>query len=135
MYSVLVVDDEPAIRFIVRMLLEEEGFQVETASSAQEALEILGHKKFDGVVTDIRMETPSAGFDVVRAAKALPHPPVVVVMTAFPVLHQVWKGAGADDLMVKGNDQRSVAEVLKQLLTAHESATDVPVRKKKVVNE
>jgi len=135
MYSVLVVDDESAITFILRMLLEEEGFQVETASSAREAIEILGHKKFDGVVTDIRMETPSAGFDVVRAAKALIHPPVVVIMTAFPVLPQVWKSTGADDLMVKGNDQRSVAGVLKQLLALREGASEAPVRKKKVVNE
>jgi hypothetical protein len=56
-------------------------------------------------------------------------------MTAFPVLPQVWKSAGADDLMVKGTDQRSVAAILKPLLLAHESATDVAVRKKKVVNE
>lgn len=134
MYSALVVDDEPAIVFILRMLLEEAGFAVESASSAQEAIEILERKKFDAVVTDIRMETPSAGFEVVRVAKGLHDPPVVVVMTAFPVLPQVWKSAGADDLMVKGNDQRSVVEVLKGLLMARESSR-APVTKKKIVNE
>ena len=134
MYSVLVVDDEPAIIFILRMLLEDAGFTVDAASSGREAIDILGKKKFDAVVTDIRMETQSAGFDVVRVAKELGEPPVVVVMTAFPVLPQVWKSAGADDFMVKGSDQRSVAEVLKGLLAGREGAA-APARKKRIMNE
>lgn len=130
MYSVLVVDDEPAIIFILRMLLEDAGFEVDAANSAKEAIGILGQKKFDAVVTDIRMETQSAGFDVVREAKELQDPPIVVVMTAFPVLPQVWKSAGADDFMVKGSDQRSVAEVLKELLAGREGAAARASKKK-----
>jgi DNA-binding NtrC family response regulator len=135
-YSVLVVDDEPAITFILRMMLEDEGFAVETASCAREAIVKLGEKKFDAVVSDIRMETPTSGFDVLRAAKELKGPPIVVFMTAFPVVPQVWKEAGADELLVKGQDPRPIGDVLEELLSrSRSSARPVAPKKKKVVNE
>jgi|SRR5215472_11617673 len=116
MYSVLIVDDEPAILFIFRTLLEDAGFTVDTASSAREALETMSERAFDVVVTDIRMETPSAGFDVLRFAKQLPQQPLVVIVTAFPVPSREWQAAGADELMVKGADTRNLVTLLEHLL-------------------
>jgi two-component system NtrC family sensor kinase len=52
---ILVVDDEVHIRDILQEYLAEENFQVETASDGFAALELLGRKTFDLIITDIKM--------------------------------------------------------------------------------
>ncbi|MEX2238175.1 MAG: response regulator [Dehalococcoidia bacterium] len=52
---VLVVDDEPAIREVLREMLSAEGYVVEVAGSGGEALTKLSHRRFDLVITDIKM--------------------------------------------------------------------------------
>lgn len=54
MHKLLIVDDEPEILKSLKRLLYKE-FEVETSSSALEALEILSHQKVDIVLSDIRM--------------------------------------------------------------------------------
>jgi|SRR5450830_1003495 len=53
--SILVVDDDEAIRQMVGTLLVEEGFQVEMAQNGEEAMKMVGQKLFDLVVLDILM--------------------------------------------------------------------------------
>jgi ActR/RegA family two-component response regulator len=51
------------------------GFEVETAFSAREGVQKLDAAVFHMVITDMRMETESAGFDVIRAANKKPYKP------------------------------------------------------------
>ncbi len=53
--SCLVVDDEPALLALVSEVLTEAGLHVETAASGLEALELMGGRAFDLVVSDVRM--------------------------------------------------------------------------------
>jgi len=53
--SVLVVDDEPAIRLAVSSFLRGEGHAVETVGSGAEALERLGQRHYDAMLLDLRM--------------------------------------------------------------------------------
>ena len=53
--TILIVDDEPDLREILQLELEDEGYQTELASQAHEALEILATKNIDLIVSDIRM--------------------------------------------------------------------------------
>jgi CheY-like chemotaxis protein len=82
---VLIAEDDRAIRECFTAILALEGVAVTACSSAYEACQQLANEAYDLVITDMRMETPTAGWSVVRAAKALPHPPNVAVMTAFPI--------------------------------------------------
>ena len=52
---ILVVDDEAGIRELLSMELESHGYQVQTASNGEEALERLRAQKFDLVITDMMM--------------------------------------------------------------------------------
>jgi DNA-binding response OmpR family regulator len=119
MLRILIVDDEPAILGLLRSVLELSSFEVETARSAAEAKAILSEKSFAIVMTDMRMETPTAGFDVVRAARQLRPRPAIAILTAFPISSAEWRPSGADMLMVKGSDIMSLPEKLTALIKAH----------------
>jgi CheY-like chemotaxis protein len=82
--KMLVVDDEPNVCFTLKLIFEQEGFAVATAASASEAIKALNNgQRFDLVVTDLHMEREDAGFDVVRVAKKLKPPPIVIVVTGY----------------------------------------------------
>ena len=53
--KVLVVDDEVNIREALASILENEGYQVKSSASAEEAMAILGQDYFQVVVSDMRM--------------------------------------------------------------------------------
>ncbi len=122
MFKTLLVDDEESILRFLALVLKEAGFEVVTATSAQLATSILEQgEKFDIIVTDLRMESPLAGFQVVKVAnKAVPRP-IIVVLTAFPVPPADWRNAGADALYMKGNNTMMLPEQLKELLKRHVS--------------
>ena len=79
---ILVVDDEPLVCDAVKMMLTFDGHDVETASSAKEALAKFGVGRYDLVITDYAM--PSMKGDELAAAikKIIPNQPVVMV-TAY----------------------------------------------------
>ena len=69
--SVLVVDDEPETRDLVRYLLEQCEARVVTAGSAEEALEELLRERFDVLVSDIGMPDQD-GYALIKRVRALP---------------------------------------------------------------
>jgi len=116
MIRTLLVDDDDAIVQLFRTVLELNGFQVDTASSAVDAIQQIGRSAYEVIITDLRMETSTAGFDVVRVAVKLDPRPLVVVVTAFPVPASEWRKTGADALYVKGANTMALPEQLKELL-------------------
>ena len=80
--TVLVVDDEPAMREMLVSLLEEEGIRARPAASADEALEITRETDFDAVVSDIRMPGRDGAALLAELRQTRPETPVIL-MTAF----------------------------------------------------
>ena len=117
MCRVLLVDDEEAIRKLLSSVLEMADFKVTTAGSAREGIQKLGTEAFDLVLTDLRMETPLAGYDVVKAARNLSERPVSVIVTAFPIPPSEWRSVGADALFTKGMETIHMADQLKKLMS------------------
>jgi two-component system response regulator PilR (NtrC family) len=100
--QILVVDDEAAQREILRTILVAEGYQVEVAKSAGEALEKGGRKRFDLVLTDLRM--PGAGgLSLVRELSREDPPTLVIIMTGFGSLDSAEQAMkqGAFDYLTK----------------------------------
>src|ERR1700739_4614972 len=118
MIRILVVDDERAILGMLKLVLESSSLQLDTASSASQAQACLEEKQYDIVLTDMCMETPTAGYDVIRAARQLQPRPVVAILTAFPIASAEWKQSGADALLIKGSEVLRLPETLLSLRKA-----------------
>ncbi len=117
---ILLVDDELAILLTLKAILEMNGFEVETASSGQEAIAKLKAAVFHMVITDMRMETETAGYDVIRAAKQQSYNPATSILTAYPSLGSEWKSRGAQSLLVKPVNTQDLLRQIEALLISHE---------------
>ncbi|MEN8199180.1 MAG: sigma-54 dependent transcriptional regulator [Thermodesulfobacteriota bacterium] len=82
MTSILVVDDERSMRDFLKILLVKEGYQVETASNGNQALETLENHGVDLVISDIRMDGMD-GLELLSAVKEKYHSLPVIMITAF----------------------------------------------------
>ena len=102
---------------MLKAAFETNGYSVVSAASAAEAVATLAARSFDAVITDMKMESDSAGFDVVRAARALANPPAVLILTAFPILARDWHAAGADALLSKPSNITQLLDTVAELVS------------------
>lgn len=117
---ILLVDDEPAILLTLKAILEIDGFEVETAASAREAQGKLKHGPFHMVITDMRMETETAGYDVIQAAKKADYSPATAILTAYPMLGSQVPREEVGSLLVKPLNTNDLLRQIEALLIAHE---------------
>lgn len=103
--DLLVVDDESSILSLCRRGINPDEITVHTASSGKEALEILGNKKIDILLTDLVME-PVNGLTLTKQVRKQ-YPDVdILIMTGFPTIDSVVNGLklGAYDYIIKPLD-------------------------------
>ncbi len=116
----LVVDDSVTTRTLIQGILEADGFDVETASDGQNALEQLKNASFDLVVSDVDMPRVN-GFELteaIRQSKDFANMPIVLV-TARGTDDDKARGvaSGANAYIVKsGFDQSNLLATIRQLL-------------------
>ena len=79
---ILVVDDEVSMTDFLRLLLEEEGYDVSVASSMTEGRAQIGSQNFDLVLCDIMMPDGN-GLDLLKEVKARDTRSSVIMMTAY----------------------------------------------------
>ncbi|TYP00231.1 response regulator receiver domain-containing protein [Geothermobacter ehrlichii] len=80
--QILVVDDEESIRFTFKYLLGDQGYQVETACSPEEALERISQREFDLIFLDLLLGLHSGLTLLKDIRQQLPNTPVVMVTGA-----------------------------------------------------
>jgi DNA-binding response OmpR family regulator len=117
---ILLVDDELAILLTLKAVLELQGFEVETASSAREAKSKLRAHSYHMVITDMRMENDRAGLEVVCAAREAEYSPAIAMLTAFPLPGEEWQNEGADQMLVKPMNTHDLLVQIEALLVTHE---------------
>src|SRR5687767_8199753 len=79
---ILVVDDEPSMRDMLRIVLRRDGYDVVVAENGREALGVLERERVDLLLSDIRMADLS-GVDVLRAARQMNRDIIAFMMTAY----------------------------------------------------
>ena len=103
-HRILVVDDEPDTRFILKAALTHEGYDVSLASNGQEAFTLLEESVPDVILLDVMMPGMT-GFEVCQLLKTdsrWQHIPIILV-TALAGKRDLARGleAGADDFVHK----------------------------------
>ncbi len=114
---ILAVDDQRYFRELIEGMLEEEGFEVETASSGEEALHLIEHGDFDVVLTDLVMPGMEGSELVHRIMERDPGQRVVVVTGVVDVKTAVdAMKLGATDYLLKPFDRRTLTVTLETIL-------------------
>ena len=80
--SILVVDDDAAIRRLLHRIAVRAGFEVGEAKDGVEALEVLAGRSYDIVIVDLMMPRLS-GYELVQKISALTPRPIIIVATAL----------------------------------------------------
>ena len=84
-YKVLIVDDEPYVARVLKLVLQKEGYQVTCVNNGREALDIFDKVQPDIVVTDVKM--PHVGgqqlVEAIRSMEASSNIPIVVMTSTL----------------------------------------------------
>ncbi len=116
---ILLVDDELAILLTLRAILEMNNFDVDTAASAREAEKKLKNQTYEMVITDMRMESETSGYEVIRAARQQAYDPATAILTAYPSMDEEWQSRGAQSLLVKPVNTQELLRQIENLLVSH----------------
>lgn len=101
---VLIVDDEPNIVLSLKFLINQQGYEVRTAGSGEEALKALAEERPDLILLDVMMPKPD-GYEVCQKIRATPEwkdiPVIMLTAKGRDVERQKGLAMGADDYVTK----------------------------------
>jgi two-component system response regulator HydG len=115
--TLLVADDDPAVRQSLERALTREGYTVVAAPDGQTALERLREGGVDLVLSDLRMPGLT-GLELLREAKAVAPDVDVILLTAFGTVEEAVRAMkdGAIDFLTKPFRQAQLMKVVRQAL-------------------
>lgn len=115
MAVVLVVDDEPLQREILKTILDDEGYETYTASSGEEGLKIVNKLHPDVVLTDLKMEDME-GIEFIESIPREPFEPSMIVMTAYGTISSAVEAMkkGAFDYLTKPLNKNTLLLTVKR---------------------
>jgi len=118
--SVLIVDDEAAIRESLQTLLEMEGYQVETAATALQGLERIGEREFDLILLDLALPDRN-GIDLLADLRI--HNPQfsIIMITAYGTVENAVSAmqAGAVNFVQKPWDNEKLLADVRAAVARH----------------
>lgn len=100
--NVLVVDDQPGVRYLLDIVVKELGHDVFTAQNGLEAVDLARSKRFDLIFMDVRMPL-MGGLEALTRIKAMSPKTDVVIMTAY----------GSDDTIECANNNGALCCIAK----------------------
>ena len=112
--SILIVDDEESVRDSLYNWFIEDGYDVEHAENAKQALAILEAKNFDIILADIKMPGMD-GLEMHRRIKSLDKESIVIIMTAFASVTTAVQALkdGAYDYITKPFDPDDLSHLIR----------------------
>lgn len=111
--TILVVDDEPDLRTLYELTLLREGYRVETAATVEEARRQLQERRFDAVITDMRLPD-GFGMELLQDLRQQKRRERCVVMTAYGSAENAVEAlrSGAFDYLTKPVDLKQFRSVV-----------------------
>ena len=114
---ILIVDDDESIRKVLRTILEEEGYTVETASSGQEAIRKSNERFYNLALIDIRLPDIQGTQLLAMIRDTVPRM-VKIIVTGYPSLQNAIEAVnhGADAYILKPFNVDKTLDVIKEHL-------------------
>lgn len=113
----LVVDDDRSIREIMKLSLEEEGYLVDTAETAEDALDQVRRIAPDLLILDVMLPGGMSGFDLTKEIRRTSNLPIVLLTARTDTIDKVvGLESGADDYVEKPFEMRELVARLRALL-------------------
>jgi two-component system response regulator PilR (NtrC family) len=116
-FSLLVIDDEPDLRTLYELTLLREGYDIETASSVQDAMLHLKDRTYSAIITDMRLPD-GTGLDLLRWLEESGRREKAIVITAYGSAENAVEAlkAGAYDYLTKPVDLKQFRAVVASAL-------------------
>jgi DNA-binding NtrC family response regulator len=117
MPSLLVIEDKDSMREMLSKTLEAEGYEVETAKDGEGGVEKAKEKKYDVVLTDLKLPKMD-GIEVLTTLKELDHDVAVILMTAYGTIEKAVEAMreGAFDFLTKPFDTDHLSVLIKRAM-------------------
>jgi len=119
--SLLIVDDEENVLFTLKLVLQEAGYEITTASSCSGALDLIHNSHdFDAILTDLWMEREDIGLELAKTASQLRPRPVIMIFTGYGSITNARGALGVpvDYFAMKPLDLDELKGALHRLLAA-----------------
>lgn len=118
MKTILVVDDDEAVRDVLREHLVDRGFSVETAVDAETALAAMNRRRPDVVLLDLHLPGPKSGAEILE--EMVRRAPVIVVtaLSGLDLARRMLQ-LGAFDFITKPFDYRYLDDTMAAALRYH----------------
>jgi DNA-binding NtrC family response regulator len=129
--SILVADDDVSVRTLLRTLLSRVGYSIEEADDGRDAIDRIGARQFEVVITDLMMPRAD-GFEVLRRTRELQPKTPVIVLTAEGSIRDCVEAmrAGAFNFVTKPFHHRDLQDVVGRAVrtrTAEARANPAPL--------
>lgn len=133
--SLLIVDDEESVRDSLYNWFIEDGFQVQCAANAKEALTMVETEDFDIIITDIKMPGMD-GLEMHRRIRALNKEAIVIIMTAFASVETAVQALkdGAFDYVTKPFDPDDLSHLIRNAAQQISLKSENETLKNKVIS-
>jgi len=115
MKTILVADDEEAIRNLLEEELKDEGYRVITVSNARDALKMVETEQLDLVILDIRMPGMD-GLEALPRILGMKEGLPVILNTAYSQYKESFMSWAADAYVVKSSDLTELKQKIKELI-------------------
>ncbi len=121
--SILIVDDDASIRTTLAAILEQEGYDIDTATSGAEAIKKSHDKFFDLALVDMRLPDMNGTEILGGMRETVPKMPKIIV-TGYPSMQNAIKSVneGADGYLVKPVDAGALLKEIRKHLQMREEA-------------